>query len=347
MLPVEALQRLVAERDRHYTQLELAPGRLADTARQLDTVTARINQLQPRVTKAAVLVEHARAALDGGGGWLAGNRLTRTERAHHQHVLDIVPAQLAIEQADLARFRERHAQLTETLGKWRDYTDQAPARLASMEQTISRDAKARLEQAIGTRQFAPDLARHLINRAGPWPTNPGPARDRWERAVAPVLQHHALTGQLAPLTRLVAPVPVVELTSTDGITVAVYSRAQLQAISTERRDPHVTNPEKIILQQAWTSDAYKRLDHALHNQHDIPANLADHVIERLGPRPANDEHHVDEWDRLVATALSDHAETGTLSYLPDWTRDLDTPDIGHQAQERARPQERGGPSLGR
>ena len=28
-------------------QLELAPGRLADTASQLDTVTARFNELQP------------------------------------------------------------------------------------------------------------------------------------------------------------------------------------------------------------------------------------------------------------------------------------------------------------
>ena len=152
------------------------------------------------------------------------------------------------------------------------------------------------------------------------------------------MQHHALTGQLGPLTRLVAPVPAVELTGTDGVAVNVYSRAQLRAITAELRDPHVTDPEKTILRHAWNSDAYKRLDHALHDNNTIPADLFGHVLDRLGKRPSNDTDKTDQWDRLVATALSDHAETGSLSYLPDWqTNDLDTPGLNyHQTQERAR-----------
>ena len=175
VLAVEALGRLVAERDGDRTRLGLAPGRLANTARQLDQTAARIGHLEPRVIKAAALVEQARAALAArrDNGWLTRDGLTKTERARYEHVLNIVPPQLTIEQGDLARLRERQMQLTETLGKWRDYTDQAPARLAAVEDTIGRDAKACLEQAIRTRQFAPDLGRHIGERAGRWPTEQG------------------------------------------------------------------------------------------------------------------------------------------------------------------------------
>ena len=112
----------------------------------------------------------------------------------------------------------------------------------------------------------------------------------------------------------------VELTGHDGSKVAVYSRAQLQTVTSEIHDHRVPDTEKVLLRQARTVDGYRRLDHALNNQRDVPPILADHVSERLGPRPAGDDRLASGWDRLVATALSDHAETGTLGFLENVLR---------------------------
>lgn len=119
----------------------------------------------------------------------------------------------------------------------------------------------------------------------------------------------------------------------------MYSRTQLQTITAELGDPHTTQAEKAVLVEAWTADAYKRLDHALDNQHAIPTDLANHVVEWLARRS---DHHPDqarEWDRLVATALTRHAETGRLNQLPDWQqhdRHVDTPEIDYQPPQRAK-----------
>ena len=88
MLDDDAVRRLIGERDSLTTRLELAPRRLVDAARQLDTVNQRIAVLKPRVTKGTVLLDEARTELAKASGWL--NRLPRADRERYEQIVDVL-----------------------------------------------------------------------------------------------------------------------------------------------------------------------------------------------------------------------------------------------------------------
>ena len=348
MLDDDAVRRLIAERNALTTRLELAPRRLEDTARQLDAVNERIAVLEPKVVKGTMLLDEARAELAKASGWL--NRLPRAERERYVQIVAVVPARLAVDQADLRRLVVDRDRLTVVHADQRDILDRGPGRIDSLDKTIRHGAHTRLDDIINNRAaMPPALGGRIIDRLGPRPTDPA-RREQWTVLVADAVQTHALTGQVPALPRWVAPTPALALVdTTSSEPVYVYSRAQLRTIADELAGLRPDDPARDVLQQAWTDDAYTRLGHALNNPHTINPDLADHVLNHLGQRPEHD-HHASEWERHAAEAVQHHAHTGQLAELPDWREHTRGPDITphEQAPQRAREQERDyGPDLGR
>jgi len=210
LLEPDLLRRLLDEHATLTAELNLLPGRVADTARRLGYVNRDVHDLEQAATTFRERITRNQHQLDSH---LDRGVLHRTRHAKTIQGLDTTITgdrqRLEAVERNIAVQQEPQHRQTVQLAELQRRQTEAPERLHKISALIDTDRNTRLDHAIRTRTL-PRAVAEAIAALGSRHDQPEPLRKTWDRRVGDALQHHTAHGHVQPIEPIQPPAQQIQ-----------------------------------------------------------------------------------------------------------------------------------------